>query len=83
MSDAPATYDSGGREFVDGRQVPTHTQLADWDRSDEYHNSFLVKKDDDLNHAMETSRKAGLPEIGMPAFCYFTQGTDHTIKSGD
>jgi hypothetical protein len=72
-SDAPATHDSG-REFVDGRQVLTHTQLADWVRSDEYHNSFLVKKDDDLNHATATSRKAGLPEIGVLAFCYFAQG---------
>jgi hypothetical protein len=31
-SDSPATYDSGGRVVVD---VPTHTQLADWSRSDD------------------------------------------------
>ena len=73
-SDAKTGYDSGGREFVDGRQAPMHTQLVDWNRSDEYHNSFLAKKDDDLNYAFEASQKAGLPEICMSnsSLPYFT-----------
>lgn len=46
-------------------QDPMHTQQSDWSRSDEYHNSFLVKKDSDLEYTHENSQKAGLPDIGM------------------
>lgn len=78
-SDAKTGHPGGG-ESVDGRQ---HAQLADWDRSDEYHNSFLVKKDNDLDYALEASQKARLPEIGMHARLLFTKNTDGTNKSCD
>lgn len=42
-----------------------HTQQADWNRSDEYHNSFLVKPDDHLKFTVENSQKSGLPDIAV------------------
>ena len=65
LSDAPATYDLGGRELTEQKQTPMYTQLADWERSDQYHNSFLIKQDQDLIYALERSRSEGLPDIGM------------------
>ena len=36
-----------------------------WVRSDEYHNSFLVKADEALEHARNTSDQNGLPKIAV------------------
>ncbi|PVG02811.1 S-adenosyl-L-methionine-dependent methyltransferase [Serendipita vermifera] len=41
------------------------TQLADWTRSDEYHNSFLIKPDRDLQNALQRSEETGLPDIAV------------------
>ena len=39
----------------------------DWVRSDEYHNSFLIKPDEGLEHALKTSDEQGLPQIAVSA----------------
>ncbi|KAF8315713.1 O-methyltransferase family 3 protein [Clavulina sp. PMI_390] len=41
------------------------TTLADWARSDEYHNSFLIRPDEALQAALEHSEKSGLPSIAV------------------
>lgn len=52
-------YDSSGR------QVFIATQLADWTRSDEYHNSYLISPDPDLRGAAERNRAKGLDDIAV------------------
>lgn len=42
-----------------------YTQVSDWKRSEEYHNSFLIKDDDDLASALRRSEENQLPNIGM------------------
>jgi predicted O-methyltransferase YrrM len=37
----------------------------DWARSDKYHNSFLIPKDDVLDAAVKNSAEKGLPEIAV------------------
>ena len=47
-----------------------HTHSPDreiWTRSDKYHNSFLLEKDDVLDAALETSKAQGLPNWATPA----------------
>ena len=36
-----------------------------WTRSDNYHNSFLLEKDDALDAAVEASNAQGLPDISV------------------
>ena len=36
-----------------------------WVRSDRYHNSFLIKPDDALEHALKSSDENGLPQIAV------------------
>ena len=36
-----------------------------WQRSDVYHNSFLIPRDDALEHALKHSVDSGLPEIAV------------------
>jgi len=43
----------------------TEEQVVNWQRSDEYHNSFLIKDDVDLTNALKRSEENGLPNIGM------------------
>jgi hypothetical protein len=43
----------------------TEEQVLNWQRSDEYHNSFLIKSDADLTNALKRSEENGLPNIGM------------------
>ncbi|GLB39744.1 putative O-methyltransferase family 3 protein [Lyophyllum shimeji] len=43
------------------------TRLEDWARSDKYHNSFLLEKDDVLDTALANSNAHGLPEIAVSA----------------
>ena len=38
-----------------------------WTRSDIYHNSFLLRPDEALTHALKTSEEAGLPKIAVSA----------------
>jgi hypothetical protein len=45
------------------------TQLDDWTRSDEYHNSFLIKPDRDLQNVLQKSVEDGLPDIGKGYHC--------------
>jgi hypothetical protein len=48
-----------------GRQAPSSQK--DWTRSDEYHNSFLISKDEALEEALTQSREEGLPDISVSA----------------
>ena len=59
MSTLQQSLDAGGR------QLPTYSQQTDWERSDEYHNFFLIKTDEDLSGALTRSAAGGLPDIGM------------------
>jgi len=43
------------------------TRLEDWARSDKYHNSFLLEKDDVLDAALANSNANELPEIAVSA----------------
>lgn len=36
-----------------------------WVRSDRYHNSFLLRPDEALEHALKTSDEHGLPKIAV------------------
>ena len=38
-----------------------------WTQSDLYHNSFLLKPDDALEHALSSSEENGLPKIAVSA----------------
>ena len=44
-----------------------YTSQEDWTRSDEYHNSFLISKDDGLEKTLEHSRDEGLDDIAVSA----------------
>ncbi|KAK0196043.1 S-adenosyl-L-methionine-dependent methyltransferase, partial [Armillaria mellea] len=45
---------------------PCHsTTLADWERSDNYHNSHLLQKDETLDFALQNSEANGLPIIAV------------------
>ena len=41
------------------------TSTQDWERSDKYHNSFLIPKDDILDAAVRNSTAQGLPDIAV------------------
>ena len=41
------------------------TNPDDWAKSDAYHNSFLIPKDDALEFALKNSVDNGLPEIAV------------------
>lgn len=48
--------------------APVHRKIDEnWIRSDRYHNSFLIKPDDGLEHALKTSNDSGLPQIAVSA----------------
>ncbi|CCA69214.1 related to caffeoyl-coa o-methyltransferase [Serendipita indica DSM 11827] len=59
MSTLHETHDASGR------QLPTYSQQAEWERSDTYHNSFLIKPDEDLSGALTRSVAEGLPDIAV------------------
>jgi predicted O-methyltransferase YrrM len=48
-----------------GRQQHQPTTIEDWKRSDEYHNSFLIPKDDVLDAIMKNNKDQGLPDIAV------------------
>jgi predicted O-methyltransferase YrrM len=48
-----------------GRQQHHPTTIEDWKRSDEYHNSFLIPKDDVLDAIMKNNKDQGLPDIAV------------------
>ncbi|KAF8315711.1 O-methyltransferase family 3 protein [Clavulina sp. PMI_390] len=41
------------------------TTIADWTRSDGYHNSFLIRPDEALQAALDRSDEAGLPNMAV------------------
>ena len=41
------------------------TPAQDWERSDKYHNSFLIPKDDVLDAAVRNCREQGLPDLAV------------------
>ncbi|KAK0498815.1 O-methyltransferase family 3 protein [Armillaria luteobubalina] len=43
------------------------TSFADWGRSDKYHNSYLIQKDDSLEANIKNSVAKGLPDIAVSA----------------
>ena len=43
------------------------TTALDWERSDKYHYSFLIPKDDVLDATVRNSTEQGLPEIAVSA----------------
>lgn len=43
------------------------TVLQDWQRSDAYHNSFLIPEDEVLANALKNSGDNGLPDISVSA----------------
>lgn len=49
------------------QQEFTPTNREDWARSDTYHNSFLLTKDEALDSALKNSTANGLPDIAVSA----------------
>ncbi|KAF8152997.1 O-methyltransferase-domain-containing protein [Crassisporium funariophilum] len=49
------------------RQTHKPTTLEDWERSDLYHNSFLINNDHSLDAAVKNSKDQGLPDIAVSA----------------
>ncbi|KJA23870.1 hypothetical protein HYPSUDRAFT_184566 [Hypholoma sublateritium FD-334 SS-4] len=47
------------------RQHQVPSSIDDWKRSDDYHNSFLIPKDDVLNAVVENNKEQGLPDIAV------------------
>jgi predicted O-methyltransferase YrrM len=43
----------------------TPTNMADWVRSDNYHNRFLISPDDALTSALNLSEQSGLPPYAV------------------
>ena len=43
--------------------IPASTQ--DWERSEKYHNSFLIPKDDVLDAVVRYNKEQGLPDIAV------------------
>jgi len=70
-SNAPSAPEGRRHADINGPQPSLQTQEADWARSDDYHNSFLVKKDEHFIQAVEANKNAGLPDIGkwMESLC--------------
>ncbi|KAF5325534.1 hypothetical protein D9619_009871 [Psilocybe cf. subviscida] len=50
-----------------GRQTYKTTNIDDWKRSDDYHNSFLIPKDDVLDAVVKNNHAQGLPDIAVSA----------------
>jgi predicted O-methyltransferase YrrM len=48
-----------------GRQQYQATTLEDWQRSDQYHNSFLIPQDDILDAVVRHCKAHGLPDIAV------------------
>jgi predicted O-methyltransferase YrrM len=48
-----------------GRQVPRDVGRDVWKRSDEYHRTFLHKKDEILEAVLKKNSDEGLPEISV------------------
>lgn len=47
------------------RQHQVPTSIDDWKRSDDYHNSFLIPKDDVLDAVVKNNKDQGLPDIAV------------------
>ena len=46
-------------------EVNEHGATMEWLRSDKYHNSFLIPKDDILDAAVKNNVDQGLPDIAV------------------
>jgi predicted O-methyltransferase YrrM len=51
--------------FSDMQQNFIPTKIEDWARSDIYHNSFLIPKEDVLEKVLHNSTAHGLPDIAV------------------
>ena len=50
---------------MSGQQTIKPTSIEDWKRSDEFHNSFLIPKDDALDAVVKNSTEQGLRDIAV------------------
>jgi predicted O-methyltransferase YrrM len=48
-----------------GGQIHVTSYQPDWTRSDEYHNSFVLKADESLDKALAHQRSSDLPDIAV------------------
>lgn len=46
--------------------IKTSITAQDWERSDEYFNSFLIPKDDVLDATVRNNKEQGLPDVSVP-----------------
>ena len=54
--------------LVPCKMSPSNSSLTNqeiWTRSDKYHNSFLLEKDDALDASLKTNNAEGLPDIAV------------------
>ena len=51
------------QQYLDN--VRKSISAQDWERSDEYHNSFLIPQDDVFDAAVRNNKEKGLPEIAV------------------
>ena len=49
----------------DGRQHFAATSIVEWKRSDTYHDSFLIPKDEILERILKNNASNGLPDIAV------------------
>jgi len=47
------------------RRSVKSTSIQDWERSDQYHNSFLIPQDDILDAVVKNNTEKGLPDIAV------------------
>ncbi|KAF7986081.1 hypothetical protein HWV62_41485 [Athelia sp. TMB] len=59
------TIMSDSSAFADAWDIPV--DIKDWDRTDEYHNSFLVHPDAHLEAARANTAEQGIPDIAVSA----------------
>jgi predicted O-methyltransferase YrrM len=45
---------------------PRSSESQDWERSEKYHNSFLIPKDDILDAVVRNNEEQGLRNIAVP-----------------
>lgn len=48
-----------------GQHIQVTSYQPDWTRSDEYHNSFILKQDESLTQALANQKSNGLPDIAV------------------
>jgi len=53
--------------FIPRFNVPKATTQTEWSKSDQYHNSFLLPKDESLEYALKNTEQNGIPPISVSA----------------